>query len=159
VSPANQTIQPSTTAQLNCTFDWTDFRGTSANITAITQDGLNVSVTVTLPSIDLTIMDLAVFDNSTLFPYVNITISNSAFSSQNATIKQIAFTVENVTYIIDGRLTIPSFVPSWYVLTIGASVTVVCPWNWTLYHDQSLTVTVQTQEGAIASETFKFNVP
>ena len=159
VSPANQTIQPSTTAQLNCTFDWTNFRGTSANITAITQDGLNVSVTVTLPSINLTIMDLAAFDNSAMIAYVNITISNSVFSSQNATIKQIAFTVENVTYIIDGRLAIPSFVPSGYVLTIGASVTVVCPWNWTLYHGQSLTVTVQTQEGAIASQTFTFNIP
>jgi len=159
VSPANQTIQPSTTAQLNCTFDWTNFRGTSANITAITQDGLNVSVTVTLPSINLTIMDLAAFDNSAMIAYVNITISNSVFSSQNATIKQIAFTVENVTYIIDGRLTIPPFVPSGYLLTIGASVTVVCPWNWTLYHGQSLTVTVQTQEGAIASQTFTFNIP
>ncbi|MCJ7430263.1 hypothetical protein MUO83_03480 [Candidatus Bathyarchaeota archaeon] len=159
VSPSHQIIPSNTTAQLNCTFDWTNFRGTSANITAITQDGLNVSVTVTLPSINLTIMDLAAFDNSAMIAYVNITISNSVFSSQNATIKHIAFTVENVTYIIDGRLTIPSFVPSGYVLTIGASVTVVCPWNWTLYHGQSLTVTVQTQEGAIASQTFTFNIP
>jgi len=151
VSPANQTIQPSTTAQLNCTFDWTNFRGTSANITAITQDGLNVSVSVTLPSINLTIMDLAVFDNSTLFPYVNITISNAAFSSQNATIKQIAFTVGNATDIING--TKPSLVPSGYVLTIGAAVTVACQWDWTLYHGYSLTVTVQTQEGASASQT------
>ena len=147
-------LNPGEQGVINCTFDWTNFRGADANITAITQDGLNASITVTVPSVNLTIAPFAFFDNSTIIPYVNITISNAAFSSQNATIKQITFTVGNVTYVIDGGLTTPSFVPSGYVLTVGASATVVCPWNWTLYRDQSVTVTVQTQEGANASQTF-----
>ena len=148
-------LNPDEQGVINCTIqDWTNFRGADANITAITQDGLNASIIVTVPSVNLTIAPFAFFDNSTIIPYVNITISNAAFSSQNATIKQITFTVGNVTYAIDGGLTTPSFVPSGYVLTVGASATVVCPWNWTLYRDQSVTVTVQTQEGANASQTF-----
>jgi hypothetical protein len=148
-------LNPGEQGVINCTVqDWTNFRGADANITAITQDGLNASIIVTVPSVNLTIAPFAFFDNSTIIPYVNITISNAAFSSQNVTIKQITFTVGNVTYAIDGGLTTPSFVPSEYVLTVGASVTMVCPWNWTLYRDQSVTVTVQTQEGASTSQTF-----
>lgn len=151
VSPSNQILPPGTTAQLNCTFDWTNLRGTSANITAITQNGLNVSVTLTLPSINL-ILNITGPDNSPLGPYVNVTISNDpAFSSQNATIKLITFTLGNTTYPING--TNPSLVPSGYILTIGATVTVACPWDWPTYHGL-VTATVQTQEGASASQTF-----
>lgn len=152
VSPSNQIVQPNATAPLSCTFDWTDLRGTSANVTVIAQNGLSVSVTLTLPSINL-IMNITGPDNSPLGPYVNVTISNDAiFSSQNATIKLITFTLGNITYPING--TNPSLVPSGYVLTIGATVTVVCPWgDWSTYHGL-VTVAVQTQEGASVSQTF-----
>jgi hypothetical protein len=151
VSPPSQIVPPNTPAQLTCTFDWTNLRGTSANVTVFAQNGLNVSVTLTLPSIKL-IMNITGPDNSPLGPYVNVTISNDAiFSSQNATIKVITFTLGNMTYLING--TNPSLVPSGYVLTIGASVTVVCPWDWSTYHGL-VTAAVQTQEGASASQTF-----
>jgi hypothetical protein len=155
VSPPNLIVQPDTTAQLNCTFDWTNFRGTNANVTVIAQNGLNVSLTVKLPSINLTVLDVAVFDNSTMFPYVNVTISNAAFSSQNATIKRITFALGNTTDVING--TEPSLIPSGYVLTIGTTVTVACQWDWLLHRGLSVTVTVETQEGTNASQTF--NIP
>ena len=153
VSPPSQIVPPNTPAQLNCTVvgGWANLRGTSANVTVIAQNGLSVSVTLTLPSIKL-IMNITGPDNSPLGPYVNVTVSNDAtFSSQNATIKLITFALGNMTYPING--TNPSLVPSGYVLTIGATVTFACPWDWSTYQGL-VTVTVQTQEGASASQTF-----
>jgi hypothetical protein len=155
VSPSNQIVPPNATAQLSCTFDWTNLRGTSANVTVIAQDGLSVSVTLTLPSINLTMLDVAVFDNLEKFPYVNITISNAAFSSQNATITRITFTLGNATDPIN--VTRPPLVPSGYVLTVGTTVTITCQWDWTTHRGLPVIVTVQTQEGASASQTF--NIP
>lgn len=141
--------------QLNCPFDWKDFRGANVNITVHTAEGLNISETITLPSVRLEI-GLPTFDELAIgIPYVNITISNTIFSARNVTITQIIFETENATYVIDGTLTNPKLIPDGYFLIIDAKITVVCPWNWTPYSTQNLTITVQTAEGFSTSQTFQ----
>jgi hypothetical protein len=71
-------------------------------------------------------------------------------------ITQIIFKTGNITETADGTLTTPTLLPNRYpLLNIGANVTIFCPWNWTLYLDQNLTITVQTAEGFSVSQTLQ----
>ena len=141
----------------NCNFSWTSFRGKNVTITAYTKDGLSTPPeTIMLPSVDLKILvDTHDFAKSTEgIPYVNITIINTLFSNRTVKVTQIIFKTENTTDTINGALTNPTLVPNGYILTVGANVTILCPWNWMLYPNQNVTITVQTAEGFSISQTF-----
>jgi hypothetical protein len=142
----------------NCTFNWTNFRGKEVSITAYTSDGLyTAQKSITLPSVDLELtVDEYDFAKSTEgIPYVNITLINTFFSNRNVTVTQIIFKAGNTTDTIDGALTNPTLVPNGYTLNVGANVTILCPWNWTLYPNQEITITVKTAEGFSTSQTFQ----
>jgi hypothetical protein len=140
--------------QLNCTFDWSSLRGTTANITIYDPNGLLASENITLPSVDLRIPDVT-FGNSTEgIPYANVTVMNTIFSTQNVTITMITFNVEGKTIWADGTLTNPQLAPNGTMLMIGANVTIICPFAWASYPSQTLTVTVFTAEGFGITETF-----
>jgi hypothetical protein len=154
----NQTVNIGKEKIFNCTFDWANLRGEEVNITAYTPDGLYAPpINITLPSVDLKILvnehDFA--KSAEGIPYVNVTIMNTHFSNRNVTITQIIFKTENTTATIDGALTNPVLVPSGYILAVNANVTILCPWNWTLYPNLDLTITVQTAEGFSISQTFQ----
>ena len=154
----NQTVNIGEEEIFNCTFDWANFRGEEVNITAYTSDGLYAPpINITLPSVDLKILvnehDFAKSAEGIL--YVNVTIMNTLFSNRTVKITQIIFKTENTTTSIDGALTKPALVPNGYILIVGANVTILCPWNWTLYPNQDLTITVQTAEGFSISQTFQ----
>jgi len=143
-------------AWCNCTFNWTSFRGHNVTITVYTVDGLNVLNSIVLPSIELKIPKEPTFaKTATGIPYVNITVLNTIFSAKKVTITQLVFETQNTADIIDGTLTIPSLKPDGCVLLAGTNTTVVCPWNWSLYLSQDLTITVQTADGYSISETFQ----
>ena len=141
----------------NCNFSWTSFRGKNVTITAYTKDGLSFPETITLPSVDLKILvsehDFAKSIEG--IPYVNITVVNTLFSNRTVKVTQIIFKTENTTDTINGALTNPALVPNGYTLTVGANVTTLCPWNWMLYQNQNVTITVQTAEGFSISQTFQ----
>ena len=154
----NQTVNIGKEKIFNCTFDWANFRGEEVNITAYTSDGLYaLPINITLPSVDLKILvnehDFA--KSAEGIPYINVTIMNTHFSNRNVTITQIIFKTENTTATIDGALTNPVLVPNGYILAVNANVTILCPWNWTLYPNLDLTITVQTAEGFSISQTFQ----
>jgi hypothetical protein len=154
----NQTVNIGKEKIFNCTFDWANLRGEEVNITAYTSDGLYAPpINITLPSVDLKILvnehDFA--KSAEGIPYVNVTIMNTHFSNRNVTITQIIFKTENTTATIDGALTNPVLVPNGYILAVNANVTILCPWNWTLYPNLDLTITVQTAEGFSISQTFQ----
>jgi len=154
----NQTVNIGEEEVFNCTFDWANLRGEEVNITAYTSDGLYaLPINITLPSVDLKILvnehDFA--KSAEGIPYVNVTIMNTHFSNRNVTITQIIFKTENTTATIDGALTNPVLVPNGYILAVNANVTILCPWNWTLYPNLDLTITVQTAEGFSISQTFQ----
>jgi len=149
-SPAFYVISAGGTWLFNCTWNWQNFRGQGVTINVTASEQI-VAKSITLPIVDL---KLSIDFNSTLgVPYANVTISSTGYSNRSVTVKQIMFAT-NVTYTIDGTLTNPVLVPNGYVLNVGTSITIVCPWNWTRYHSQNVTVTVQTKEGFTVSGTF-----
>jgi hypothetical protein len=133
--------------RFNCTWNWTSYRGKDVTITVGTEDGSSVSQSLTLPSVELNI-DACDFGESATGTkyYFNLTISNSQLSSTNVEITQIMVETENATYMIDGTITSPTIEPDGYILTIGANVTIYCPWNWNLNSGQTVTITVYTAE-------------
>jgi len=139
-------------AQFNCTWNWTGYRGENIIVTVYTEDGLNVSQGLTLPSVELNI-DACVFRESATGTkyYFNLTVLNSEYSSRDVTVTQIVVETENANYTIDGTITNPTIEPDGYTLTIGANVTIYCPWNWNLHSGQDATITVYTAEGFRAS--------
>lgn len=145
--------------QFNCTWNWTSFRGQNVTITVYTEDGLSISQSSTLPSVELK-RNTCDFEDSgesatgTRY-YLNLTVSNSEFSSINVTIIQIMVETENMTYTIDGTITNPIIDPDGYILIKGANVTIYCPWNWSLHGGQTVTITVYTAEGFQKSDTFQ----
>jgi hypothetical protein len=141
----------------NYTFDWRSLRGKNANITAELSNGEIISKSILLP-----IVDLELSANQSDFgrsaegtPYINITVINSVFSNKTVNITQIVFKTGNITETADGTLTTPTLLTSGYLLNIGANVTIFCPWNWALYLDQNLTITVQTAQGFSVSQTLQ----
>jgi hypothetical protein len=142
----------------NCTFDWENFVGEKVNITVLTEDGLNISRIVAIPSLELKLLDFVISelespDLNVTVPYVNITISNSNNSFQNVIITKIILETANETYEIDGALAYPKLAPDGYVLKIGEKVIVVCLWNWECI-GLSLKATVYTAEGFQVSRTW-----
>jgi hypothetical protein len=142
----------------NCTFDWRGFRGKIGNITVQLLNNETISEIITLPIVDLKLsVNQSDFGKSAEgTPYINITVTNSIFSNKTVNITQIIFKRGNITETADGTLTTPTLLPNRYpLLNIGANVTIFCPWNWTLYLDQNLTITVQTAEGFSVSQTLQ----
>jgi hypothetical protein len=150
----SQAIPIGETRQFNCTFDWSNLRGMTVTGNVSIGNGQYLSGSITLPSVDLTISDTIGFNTTSEgLTYVSITISNSAFSIQAATITNIIFTTSNSADYINE--TIPSLAPNGYLLPIGAEVATVCQWYWKGYYGQLLTITVKTAEGFTATKTFQ----
>jgi hypothetical protein len=152
----SQTIPIGEERIFNCTFDWRGFRGKIGNVIVQLLNNETVSESITLPIVDLKLLvDQSSFNSTEGIPYVNITVVNSIFSNKTVNVTQIIFKTGNITNTIDGTLTHPTLLPNGYVLNIGLNVTIFCPWNWTLYSNQSLTITVQTAEGFGISQTLQ----
>jgi hypothetical protein len=160
------TVQPSEQKAISCMLPWKEWINKSVSITAFTENGLNVSRTLSIPSVGLKLLggdrliygDLLDQNTTISIPYVNITISNSINSLQNVTITKIIFEALDKTYEIDTSLTYPQMAPSGYNLTIGENVTIVCPWNRFIYAPlpttQIIIVTVYTAEGFQTSKVY-----
>ena len=154
-----------TQAMLNCTLDWTNLRGINTTITAITADGLNISIGVSVPSIGLELLeDRFVFgtlqDPVTNFtiPYFNVTISNSANSLlDNVTITKIVLQTGSTTYEIDSDITNPIIGQQGHPLKRGETLTFMCLFNWVRYlATGAVKATVYTANGSQASRTWQF---
>ncbi len=141
-----------------CEFNWSSFVGQNANITAHVSYGVNNSLL--LPPFQVSVPYFRVmnvsFGNFSLGnPYMNVTVSNSEFSKIDANITQIFIQSENTTQTIDGTISNPKMSPSGYQLVAGNEITVVCPWDWSPYVGNDVTVIVQTADGFQASTTLK----
>lgn len=152
----SQSIAPGNQAQFICTnVNWTDLRGATVSITANTTTGFSATLAVVLPSLDIQISSTASFDVAQGVPYTNITITNTGYSVRTINVTGIFFTPASGTAVsIDGTIANPRFAPGGLVVAIGTSVSLTCPWNWSLYPNTDVTVLVQTAEGITASQTF-----
>lgn len=143
---------------LNCTFNWASFRGQNVSIMALTSTDLSSPTkSIILPRFDGKIwVDASDFAKSPEgVPYVNITVENTIYSNVTIKIIQITFKVGDISHPIDGTSTNPMLIPNGYTLSVGANVTITCPWGWVLYPNQYLTITVYTAEGCTISQTFQ----
>jgi len=144
-------------AVLVCAFNWSSFVGQDATITVHIAYGVNDSLLVpykmTLPY--FRVLNVSFSYSSLGNPYMNVTVSNSEFSTTNATITQIYIRTENGTLPVDGTISSPKISPSGYPLVAGTEIPVVCPWDWTPYVGKDVTVIVQTADGFQSSTTLK----
>jgi hypothetical protein len=146
----------------NCSISWKNFIGGTVNVTVLTADRLSISRTLAIPAVKLELLGetplLGDFQDPNIniaIPYINITISNSVNSLQRVTINKIVIEGNGVCEV-DGSLSHPKLVPEGYILNVGETVTIICPWNYGMYlpTQGKLTVTVYTVEGFQASKTW-----
>ena len=138
-----------------CGFNWSSFVGQQANITAHVTYGNNFLLLPFQANVTyFEISNLSFSDFSLGNPYMNVTVSNSQFSKTSANITQIFIQTENGTQTIDGTISYPQISPQ-YPLTAGTEQTITCPWNWSPYTGQDVTVIVQTADGFQASITMQ----
>jgi hypothetical protein len=107
------TLNPDEQKTVECTFNWSSFRGKNVTLTVFTKNGLNVSRLVSIPSVQLRILeDLFIFGDMkdlynvtlpALLPYFNVTLSNSLNSLQNLTITRIVLEVNGTLPASKGR--------------------------------------------------------
>jgi hypothetical protein len=155
----NETVAIGEEKQITCELNWSNFRGQNVNLTIVTQEGVNITEVLTLPLFKFEIIDVTFGESEVGTPYINVTVLNTEFSAQVANITDIIVMVDNSTYKIDGTLTNPIISPHGYQLAVNSTIIIVCPWNWTLYLGQDMTVTVQTAEGYSISRTFQILTP
>ena len=148
-------IAPANSSLVVCSFNWTSFVGLNANVTVYgvyvpTQNETTITETQSLPYVKVTDAQFSSFPTGN--PYVNVTVFESQFSPLTANITQISVTVNNVTSVLDGTLSVPTIGSNGYVLSKGEQMTFVCPWNWST--GQNVTFTVQLAQGPAVSATF-----
>jgi hypothetical protein len=130
-----------------CLFNWSSFVGQNVTVTAnITYDSSESLVTynLTLPYLEIT--NASFFYLSPGSPYVNVTVHNSEFSSLNVTVTQVYVETENGT--------VPIVSAAGQEIPVGTYAEMLCPWQWSPYVGQDVTIIVQTADGYQVSATF-----
>ena len=130
-----------------CLLNWSSFVGQNVTVTAYITYGQNES----LLTYNLTIPYLAITNASFFYlspgsPYVNVTVYNSEFSNINETITQVYVQTENGT--------VPIVSAAGQEISIGTYAEMLCPWQWSPYVGQDVTITIQTADGYQTSATF-----
>jgi hypothetical protein len=149
-------VEPGSQNIVQCTYNWTDFVGSSIGITVhATYDAGQVSISQTTKFPYFGIAN-ASFSNFTAGnPYLNITVYNSQYSKTNATIVQISINTGNTTFVLDGTIASPKIGTQGYTITPAGEVTFTCPWDWSPYQGQDVTVFVTASDGSQVSRTLK----
>ncbi len=138
------TLNPNESVEFMCSWDWINYQNTSVTVAVYTIQGYMNYTTKTTPlPVTLEIAEL-LFDpsNTTRF---NVTVRNNEGSPTHVNVMRITATMENGTIQeIDGTEVSPQIHPSPYPLNPNATETFKCPWNWTLYWDKNVIITVYT---------------
>jgi hypothetical protein len=112
----------------------------------ITYDSNESQLTYNLTIPYLEITNASFFYLSPGSPYVNVTVHNSEFSNINATITQVYVETENGT--------VPIASAAGQEIPVGTDAVMLCPWQWSPYVGQNVTITIQTADGYQTSATF-----
>lgn len=124
----------------HCVWPWKNYRDRNFTITVLTKQGFNAtkllktpaSLVFTLDEINFNLSDTASF---------SITLQNVPSSLKNATISKIQFINGTATFIING--TTPA-IP--YNITVGDTQTTTCPFDWSSYRGQNITLKIYTSQ-------------
>jgi len=148
------TIAAGSQNTLTCIFNWTSFVGDIVNITTHSIYGTNeivISQSIRIPYLKIVNASFSTFPTGT--PHVNITLRNSEFSKTNTTIIQISISNGSSTMPLDGTISIPKIGTTASQIIIGTETTFVCPWDWSPYANQEVTIIVNTSDGLQVSTT------
>lgn len=145
VTPSSWRISAGEEGQFSCAFNWTSFRGESVIIMVCTADWLNISRSITLPSVELKIIN-ASFKTSEGSRYLNVTIENVKESLLDVTVARIVVSLENeIVYESKGV---------GILVEAGKNVTLAFSLNWSSYENEEVTISVYTEEGFEATARF-----
>ena len=145
ITPSSWQISAGEERQFSCAFNWTSFKGENITIMVYTADGLNISKSITLPSVKLKIIN-ASFKTSEDSRYLNITIENAKESLLNVTVARIVVSLENETVYESKGVGI--------LIEVGKNVTFTFSLNWGSYENEEVTISVYTEEGFEATAKF-----
>jgi hypothetical protein len=141
---------------ISVNLDWSTYLGQTVGISALATYNVNQTLLVSsqgnVTYFDVSNVTFSEFDSGN--PYMTVTVYASQLSQRNVTVTQILVQTSNGNQSIDGTITFPPISPS-YSITPGTNQTFTCPWNWSQYAGQDVTVIVQTTDGFQASITLK----
>ncbi len=153
ITPTPWTIESGETQVFTCDWNWLGYPNTDATIVVHTLQGYrvdSVQATPFPPTLDATDIIFDVADTSQF--QVNITCTSA--SPIHVTIGGITVAIGNVTlqqWTVENGTQLEPALP--YMLNSNTSVTLMCPWDWTNYRDQSVTVIIDTLQGLPAERT------
>ena len=136
-----------------CTWDWTKYQNTSVTVAVHASQGYMCYTTrMTPPPVSLEITDI-LFDvtNTTR---LDVTVKNNHVSPTYLNVTKISAFVENQTireWTIENGTAVNPSIP--FTLNKSSTETFVCPWNWTQFRDENVTVVIYTLQGFMANYT------
>jgi hypothetical protein len=153
INLANVSFTPTTLnagqqAPITCSYNWSSFIGQDASVTVYfnsDSNGFTKVFKIHIPYLKVT--NATFWSNPDNSFYMNVTVRNSEFSKVNATITTIQVTTNNASFPVTGSTN--------YLVNVGSDITIICPWKWQNYSTQSITVSVFTADGTVASATFE----
>jgi len=145
ITPSSLRISAGEQRQFSCAFNWTSLKGENSTLMVCTADGLNISKSITLPSVKLKIINVS-FKTSEGVRYLNITVENVKESLLDVTVARIVISLENETvYESKGIGTL---------IEVGENLTLTFSLNWSSYENEEVTISVYTEEGFEATARF-----
>jgi hypothetical protein len=149
-------VAPGSQNTVQCTYNWTDFVGSSIGITVhATYDAGQISISQTAKLPYFGIANASFSNFSTGNPYLNITVYDSQYSKTNATIVQISVNAGNSTFVLDGTIANPKIGTQGYTITPAGEVTFTCPWDRSPYLGKDVTIIVTASDDSQVSTTLK----
>jgi hypothetical protein len=145
ITPSSWRISAGEERLFGCAFNWTSFKGESVVIMVCTADELNISRSITLPSVELKIIN-ASFETSEGSRYFNVTIENVKESLLDVTVARIVVSLENETVYESKGVGI--------LIEVGKNLTLTFSLNWSSYENEDVTISVYTEEGFEATARF-----
>jgi hypothetical protein len=147
------TLNPGESHNFMCTWDWTRYQNTSVTVALYTSQGyMRYTTKTTPPPVTLEITDI-LFDvtNTTRF---DVTVKNNEVSPTYLNVTKISAIVGNQTireWTTENGTAVNPPIP--FTLNKSSTETFACPWNWTQYRDENVTVIVYTLQGFVANYT------
>ena len=130
--PCNITVGASQT--INCTFDWSSFKGQNITLIIYTTQRINLTIPYTLPILTVS----ATFNGNLSIQYFSLTIQNKAYMPLNITGINVNGTDINTA------LTYPTLPVKIEYLNTQQ---ILCPYNWQPLSGKEITIIVVTSAG------------
>jgi len=132
-----------------CTWNWKDYQNRSITIAVHTLQGYAAYYNKTTPQpLDVEITSV-VFSEPHMTEF-NVTVRNRKESPTSVTLNKITVDYGAVTEIngtvikVNGTMVTPEPLP--YELNQNSNVTLKCSWNWTLYREKIVTISIFTAQ-------------